>query len=111
MLLVLNNHAPSLKLRYVYVDGIGAQRIVSEVNSIPGVHSLILYQRANVGYLVTVKAEISEVGEIGQRRDVAYLVTVKAEIYQAGDVSQKRDVAYLVIAKVESYQASEVGQS
>ena len=40
----------------------------------------ILYQSADIAYLVRIEVEVCQIGDIGQRRDVAYVVRTKTAV-------------------------------
>ena len=86
--LVINSHTPCLQRRYVYVDGIPAQRIVAQPHCVSLSQSGVVHQGGNVAYLVSVKVEACQAGEAGQGGDVAYLVARKVEPCQAGEADQ-----------------------
>ena len=68
---MIDSHTSRLKVRYVYIDGIRAQRIAQQVNVVPCAQSLVLHQRTDVAYLVPAKAEVCQAGQIDERRDKA----------------------------------------
>ena len=88
-----NKHTSLLKLRDMYIYRSGAQGIVSQIHTITIAEPAIRYQWSDVAYLVPLKVEDGQAGEVGEWGDVAYLVAIEAEPGQAGEIGECRDIA------------------